>query len=282
MLRVTRVTGEGGRDVLRVEGRLTQDTTEELRAACEAPDVGQKAMEGPLELDVAGLRFVDAAGARLLRRLQGRGARLVGGSPFVRELLRGDDVQALEAAIRMHGGRMLATARRFVGSDDEARDVVQAALLAAVRAIDDFTGSAQLSTWLHRIVINTALMRLRSRRRRPEGSIDDLLPRFADDGHWAEPQSQWETPVDVQLDRRQTRARVRAAIDRLPAAHRSVLLLRDIEELDTDETAMMLGIKPNAVRTRLHRARQALRTLLMEGASDEKAAPATPVGFSGA
>jgi RNA polymerase sigma-70 factor, ECF subfamily len=291
MLRATRIEIGGGLEALRVEGRLTHETAEELRLACEAT----LASQGSLELDVAGLRFVDPAGVDVLRGLEERGAHLAGGSLFVRELLRdetqrpeppegvgaaGDgptrpdaalvaglranDPQALETVIREYGGRMLATARRFVGSDEDAKDVTQSAFLAALRALDGFTGSAQLSTWLHRIVVNAALMKLRSRRRRPEGSIEDLLPRFAEDGHWAEPQSHWETSVDAQIDRRRTRAVVRAAIERLPAAYRSVLLLRDIEERDTDETAALLGLKPNAVRTRLHRARQALRTLLQQ------------------
>jgi RNA polymerase sigma-70 factor (ECF subfamily) len=157
---------------------------------------------------------------------------------------------------------MLATARRFVGSEDEARDVVQEAFLAAFRAIDGFAGTALLSTWLHRIVVNAALMKLRSRRRRREEPIDGLLPRFDEEGYWADGAAPSETATDMLIESDQTRAMVRKAIDQLPANYRSVLLLRDIEELDTDETATLLGVTPNAVKTRLHRARQALRTLL--------------------
>ncbi len=266
MLRATRIEDDDGGQTLRVEGRLTQDTAAELQTACDAV----LATHGALRLDVAGVRFVDQTGVELLRGLEDRGASLGGCSAFVRELLRnGPPPQTaapldLEAVIREHGGRMLATARRFVGSEEDARDVTQAAFLAALRALDGFAGTAQLSTWLHRIVINTALMKLRSRRRRPERSIEELLPRFAEDGHWAEPQSEWGASPDALIGRRQTRTMVRAAIDGLPESHRSVLLLRDIEELDTDETAALLGISVNAVRTRLHRARQALRTLLQE------------------
>lgn len=254
--------------------------------ACEAIF----AEERSLQLDVSGLQFVDPTGVALLHGLQRQGTRIGGCSGFVGELLRehaqaipasqpsetsltvGDAVlverlrggypQAFELLVREYGGRMLATARRLVGTDDEARDVLQEAFLAAFRAIDTFAGAARLSTWLHRIVINAALMRLRSRRRRREESIDDLLPRFDDEGHWAEPASRWDTSTDVLLERGETRAMVRKAIDRLPLNYRSVLLLRDIEELDTDETASLLGVTPNAVKTRLHRARQALRTLL--------------------
>ena len=104
-------------------------------------------------------------------------------------------------------------------------------------------------------------MRLRSRRRRHEEPIDDLLPRFDADGYH-EAVVGWETPSDVLLERRQTREMVRRWIDRLPEQYRTVILLRDIEEMDTEETARSIGSTPNAVKIRLHRARQALRTLL--------------------
>src|SRR5262249_18404108 len=154
------------------------------------------------------------------------------------------DAQAFEVLVRQYGGRMLATARRLVGTDDDARDVVQEAFLAALRAIDTFAGAARLSTWLHRIVINAALMKLRSRRRRREESIDGLLPRFDEDGRWAEPPAGSDTSTDVLFERQEIRSMVRRAIDQLPLNYRSVLLLRDIEELDTDETASLLAVTP--------------------------------------
>jgi len=182
-------------------------------------------------------------------------------APLLAGLRRGDD-HAFATLVRQHGGRMLATARRLLRDDDEAEDTVQEAFVSAARAIDGFAGDSKLSTWLHRIVVNTALMRLRSRRRRREEPIDDLLPRFDADGHHAEGVVGWETPSDVLLERRQTRAMVRRCIDELPERYRTVILLRDIEEMDTEETAHSIGSTPNAVKIRLHRARQALRTLL--------------------
>ena len=176
--------------------------------------------------------------------------------------LRAGDQQAFEMLVRTFGGRLLAVARRFVRNEEDAKDIVQSAYLSAFRALDQFEGACQLSTWLHRIVVNTALMKLRSRRRKPEQSIEDLLPAFQEDGHHVEQFSDWSAPADQLMELNETRTTVRACIERLPDNYRSVLMLRDIEELSTQEAAVALGMTPTAVKVRLHRARQALSTLL--------------------
>ena len=183
-------------------------------------------------------------------------------SPFVVRLRAGDE-QAFEILVRTFGGRLLAVARRFVRNDEDAQDIVQSAYLSAFRSLDQFEGTCRLSTWLHRIVVNTALMKLRSRRRRrPEQSIGELLPAFQKDGHHVEQFSDWTAPADQLMERKETRTKVRACIERLPENHRTVLMLRDIEELSTREAAATLRITPTAVKVRLHRARQALSILL--------------------
>jgi RNA polymerase sigma-70 factor (ECF subfamily) len=173
---------------------------------------------------------------------------------------RSDD--AYDELVRRHGGRLLAVARRILRSEDEAFDAVQDALLQAFRNLDGFAQQARLSTWLHRITVNAALMRIRRRRSRPEEPIEALLPAFAEDGHAAVEFRDWGEGPESALAREQVRSAVRAGIDRLPESYRTVLVLRDIEELDTAEVAELLGISANAVKIRLHRARQALRTLL--------------------
>lgn len=178
---------------------------------------------------------------------------------LVAALQAGDD-DAFEQLVRRYGGRMLAVAERLVGKGDDARDVVQDAFLSAFRAIDRFEGSARLSTWLHRITVNAALMRLRSRRRRPEEPLDDLLPQFEADGHRTSPRGPWQ-PLAT-LERAELRTLVRERIDELPESYRTVLLLRDIEELETGKVADLLGVNTGTVKTRLHRARLALRSLL--------------------
>ncbi|HET6202987.1 MAG TPA: sigma-70 family RNA polymerase sigma factor [Planctomycetota bacterium] len=181
---------------------------------------------------------------------------------LVRGLRRGD-AAAFETVVRRFGGPMLAVARRFLPQTHDAEDALQDAFLSAFKAFAGFEGGSRLSTWLHRIVVNAALMKLRSRRRKPEESIDDLLPTFREDGHAADhPVPGWRTSAEENLERQETRQIVRSCIDRLPESYRNVLLLRDIEGFDTAETARLLDVNSNVVKIRLHRARQALRTLL--------------------
>lgn len=176
--------------------------------------------------------------------------------------LRSGEPEAFEALVRRETPRMLAVARRLLRNEEDARDAVQEAFVSALRALDGFSGRCQLSTWLHRITVNAALMKLRSRRRRPEQPIDELLPGFLEDGHHVRHPREWRDSAEGLLACRQDREFVRAAIDRLPESYRTVLLLRDIEELDTSAVAEALGTNENVVKVRLHRARQALRGLL--------------------
>jgi RNA polymerase sigma-70 factor (ECF subfamily) len=285
MIRITEIFADDAPPRLRVEGRLTAQTVSELHESAEAFLSRGEA----LLVDVAGVLFADPAGIATLRQIERRGAVFIGSTGFLSEMMgaevtaspsnplrqnedgteeellaglrRGDD-RAFEQCVKLYGGRMLAVARRMLGNDDDASDAVQEAMISAFRAIVGFRGSARLSTWLHRIVVNAALMKLRNRRRKPEQSIDDLLPVFNAEGSWTTEPVRWATPSDVLLQREEERVRVRACIDRLPESYRMVLMLRDIEELDTCDVAKLLGITPNAAKIRLHRSRQALRTLL--------------------
>lgn len=179
--------------------------------------------------------------------------------------LRVGEPAAFEALVRMEAGRLLAVTRRILRHEEEARDAVQETFIAAFQRLSSFQGESSLSTWLFRIAANAALMRLRRRRRRPEESIEELLPRFLEDGHRLIPEGDRSVPAPDQLaEREELRLRVRACIDALPETYRVVLLLRDIEERSTEEVAELVGATPNAVKIRLHRARQALRELLIE------------------
>jgi RNA polymerase sigma-70 factor, ECF subfamily len=176
--------------------------------------------------------------------------------------LRAGDGRAFERLVAEHGGRMLAVARRMLRDEDAARDALQEAFLLAFRGLARFEGASRIGTWLHRIVVNAALMKLRSRKAHPEESIEPMLPTFQEDGHSSVWYVEWPERPDAELARNQIRELVRQTIDGLPETYRTILLLRDIEELDTGEVAEMLGVTANAVKIRLHRARQALREQL--------------------
>jgi RNA polymerase sigma-70 factor (ECF subfamily) len=178
------------------------------------------------------------------------------------ERLRAGEDDAFRELVEASTGPMLAVARRFLRNEDDARDAVQDAFLSAFRALERFEGDALLSTWLHRITINACLMKLRTRRRRPEGRIDDWLPGFLEDGRLAGPRESWQRRADAILESQQSRRLVNDAIGRLPDIYRTVLILRDIEGFDTEQTAEALDLTVPAVKTRLHRARQALKGLL--------------------
>lgn len=176
--------------------------------------------------------------------------------------LRAGEDAAFDELVLLAAGRMLAVARRMLTSEDDAQDAVQEAFLSAFRSLDKFDGRSQLTTWLHRITINVCLMKLRTQRRRHERPIGDLLPQFLDDGHQRKASQPWKPPGPAGIEHAEMMALIRTKIDELPEQFRTILVLRDVEELDTEETATVLGLTPAAVKTRLHRARQALRELL--------------------
>ena len=121
---------------------------------------------------------------------------------------------------------------------------------------------ARLSTWLHRIAVNSALMKLRQKKSRKQTLLDDLLPQFDDSGHRVVPQDEDGQASHELAEQEETREIVRQAIDQLPDDYRTIILLRDVEQMDTREAAEELDVSLSVVKTRLHRARQALRELL--------------------
>jgi RNA polymerase sigma-70 factor (ECF subfamily) len=173
----------------------------------------------------------------------------------------GDD-DAFAEFVREYTGRMLTVACRYLRNEDDAADAVQDAFLSAFKSLGRFEGKSSLGTWLHRIVVNSCLMKLRSKSRRRSYSIEKLLPRFDDTGHHIEPIAPWSENGYERVANAETMAQVRDCINQLPDDYRTVLIMRDIEELGTEETGAILGLNVGAVKTRLHRARQALRTLV--------------------
>jgi RNA polymerase sigma-70 factor (ECF subfamily) len=164
-----------------------------------------------------------------------------------------------EELVRNNIGWMLGLAGRILGDDDLAKDAVQLAFSKIHLNVDQFEGRSQPKTWMHRIVVNEALMILRKKKRANEQSIDHLLPSFDVRGmRVPDPHVTVETSETV-LRSKQTVSIVRELILELPDPYRVVLQMRDIEEMTTTEVSNFLEAN---VKVRLHRARTALKSLL--------------------
>lgn len=177
-------------------------------------------------------------------------------------LLKSGQPEATERFVREHAGWMLAVARRILKDNNLAEDAVQGAFANIFKALDGFDGRSAVKTWMHAIVVNQALMLLRRQKRLKEDLVDDLQPVFDRNGCRVE--DLWttlETPETL-MQQSQLRERVKQEIEALPDAYRVVLLLRDVEELSTAETAAALDMSEAAVKVRLHRARAALKKRL--------------------
>lgn len=179
------------------------------------------------------------------------------------EGLRRGDATAFETLIRRYGGMMLMVAKKILTNEEEARNAVQEALLSAFRSIKGFKEKATLSAWLYRLSVNAALTKLRRRKQKPERNMSNFLPAFWEDGHRQIPKIEWRDPDVLPTKKQGIRNIVLNALTELPEMYREVLLLRDIEGVDTRASAQLLNIDINAVKTRLHQARQALRSLLV-------------------
>ncbi|MCC7169142.1 MAG: sigma-70 family RNA polymerase sigma factor [Planctomycetes bacterium] len=178
--------------------------------------------------------------------------------------MRAGDDAAFDRFVATLGPRLWTVVRRILRDEDDAREALQDAFLSAFKALATFQSGARLSTWMHRIAVNAALMKWRSKSRRSahETTVDDLLPAFTETGCHAEPIPTWADRPDGASIRAEMGVLVREQIQKLPENVRIVLVLRDIEGLSYEDIAQRLEVTPNAAKIRVHRARQALKTLL--------------------
>ncbi|MBT7956785.1 MAG: sigma-70 family RNA polymerase sigma factor [Rhodospirillaceae bacterium] len=176
--------------------------------------------------------------------------------------LRQGESSAFEQLVRTYGPKLLATANRILQDRSLAEDCVQEAFVKVHSKFETFEERSSLSSWLHRIVINQSLMKLRSIKGKKENSIDSFMPEF--DENICRIEAPWRVPATPSqiMDREETRRLVHKKVNELPDSYRIVLILRDIEEMDTKSVADVLGMSEGAVKVRLHRARAALKKLL--------------------
>lgn len=166
---------------------------------------------------------------------------------------------AFEALVRDNLTWILRLANGILNDAARAEDAAQLAFMKIHQGLGQFEGRSALKTWMHRIVLNEALMLLRKDKRGVEISIDALLPYFDENGcRIAEGTMTRETGESI-LSMKQTNHEVRRLIAELPDQYRIVLQLRDIEQMTTGQVASILGISDGNVKVRLHRARAALK-----------------------
>jgi RNA polymerase sigma-70 factor (ECF subfamily) len=178
----------------------------------------------------------------------------------------GGDEAAFEEIVTRYQARVFRLARRLTGSEDDAADVLQETFLQVYRGLAGFRGESRFGTWLYRVATNAALMLRRARSRRPAESLEAFLPRFDAAGvHAATPaELQVAAQADLLIDRQVLAQKALAGIERLPDLYREAFVLRDLEEMTTEEVARILDLEPAAVRQRVHRARLMLRGYLSD------------------
>jgi RNA polymerase sigma-70 factor (ECF subfamily) len=178
--------------------------------------------------------------------------------------LRSGDERAFVSLVERYQEQMLRLATSFVPSQAVAEEVVQDTWLAVLRGLDDFEGRSSLKTWLFRILVNRARTTGTKEHRSvpvpdPEPAVDPA--RFDAAGGWADPPEHWVEAAEGRLAAGKLADRLRALMDELPARQREVVLLRDVEELSSEEVCSVLAISDGNQRVLLHRGRGRLRQL---------------------
>ncbi len=175
--------------------------------------------------------------------------------PSLLASLRAGDADSFEHLAKASSSRLLATAYRILGREQDAQDAVQETLISAWKNIRAFEGTSSISTWLHRIVVNASLAKLRSTPKKSEVSMGDGTTFEGLPTAWAEAGPNIERQVAL-------RDALQRALNQIPEEFRVVLILRDVENMSSREVADQLEIPDATVRQRLHRARATMAELL--------------------
>lgn len=180
------------------------------------------------------------------------------------EKIKGGDFQAFEALVNRYESKVYRLAVRMLRNQQDAEDALQETFLQVYRGLKSFEGRSNFSTWLFRLATNVCLMKIRHRGTEPAGMLplEDFLPQH-EEGVQPVIQEWPEKPEEILLTK-ESQEKMMEALDKLPPDYRAVFVLRDIEGFSNAETGEALGISVAAVKSRLHRARIALRGMLAE------------------
>lgn len=180
------------------------------------------------------------------------------------QLARSGDAAVFRTIMQRHNRRLYRVARGILGDDADAEDVVQETYLKAFENLSGFRGDSSLATWLTRIAINEALGRKRKRRPTADLSNVDMLDEQGEVRVFIFPGVRVDSNPETDASRAEVRRLLECAVDDLPEVFRIVFVMREIEQMNVEETASQLKIPPETVKTRLHRARRLLREALQE------------------
>ena len=191
---------------------------------------------------------------------RGTGSEVVEREEELLEALRRQDISAAEHLVSTYGHRVYRLAVGITGNREDAEEAVQDAFWTVIRKIGTFRRRAALGSWIYRIAANAAYHTRRSSvRRRPEIRLDEILPRFHEDGSYAEPIVDWSAELDDPAVQGELRHVLTSALQELPDHYRAVIILNDVEVMPMAEVAECLGITVPTARGRVHRARLFLR-----------------------
>jgi RNA polymerase sigma-70 factor (ECF subfamily) len=170
------------------------------------------------------------------------------------------DMAAFEALVEQHRDKVYGLALRMTRSDADAAEITQETFLSAYQHLGEFRGEAAFGSWVHRIAANHALMRLRHRTVVQAAEEELKSPEFNERGSYAEyPATDWSRRADEKVLDAELRRAIQQATDTLPKGYREVFLLKDVEGLSYEQISEITGDSVAAIKSRLHRARLALR-----------------------
>jgi RNA polymerase sigma-70 factor (ECF subfamily) len=180
------------------------------------------------------------------------------------EKIRAGDFQAFESLVTRYESKVYRLAIRMLRNPQDAEDALQETFIQVYRGLPGFEGRSTFSTWLFRLATNACLMKIRHRATEPSRllPLEDYLPR-QDQGEIPQMVDWTDRPEDALLSK-ESREKMMEALEKLPPEYRAVFILRDMEGFSNEETGEALGISIAAVKSRLHRARLALRGMLAE------------------
>jgi len=216
------------------------------------PKLGEKYRNRPASPESKVLEEAEAPGSTEKREDLGLLARA-----------RGGDGEAFDAIVLRYQDRVYNLLLRLCASASEAEDLTQEAFLKAYRALSKFHGESAFYTWLYRIAVNAHRSRRRSEGRRRQVEQPEAVLETADGEFRREAEAPGASPEEEAV-RREAHARVKRELDRIPEEYREVIVLRDVEGLEYDAIAEVVGASRSAVKSRLHRARQSLAAQLKD------------------